>query len=413
LIKAISWLEENEIGIASINYKLRDWVFARQRYWGEPFPIIHYEDGSIELVAENQLPLILPEMDEFKPSGTGESPLANAKEWLEVTREDGVKGRRDTNTMPQWAGSCWYYIGYLLKDADGYANLDDQKIQERINNWLPVDLYIGGAEHAVLHLLYARFWHKVLYDCGIVKTKEPFQKLYNQGMILGENGVKMSKSLGNVINPNDIIESHGADALRLYEMFMGPLDQMKQWSTNGLDGALKFIERVYRLLSDPQIITLEEDHRLDYTYHNMIKNITNNFEQLAFNTSISELMIFINEAYKTKKIPLEYVKGFLAIFYCITPHVGAQLWQMNNFSEDINTYPWPSYDQSKLELDEVTIVVQVNSKVRAKIIVPQNTTESAFKELAYAHENVITHLKDKEIVKEIFLQNKILNIVVK
>lgn len=250
------FLVEKNIGKLSVNYRLRDWIFSRQRYWGEPFPIIHWEDGTIELLDEKDLPLELPKMTNLKKSGTGESPLANAKEWLEVTRADGVKGRRETNTMPQWAGSCWYYIGYLLKDDGKMLDLTDPNVQKMVNSWLPVDLYIGGAEHAVLHLLYARFWHKVLYDCGIVTSKEPFYKLFNQGMILGEDGVKMSKSRGNVINPDDIVESYGADTLRVYEMFMGPLDAMKPWSTTGVDGARRFLERVYRLVTE--VVKIDE-----------------------------------------------------------------------------------------------------------------------------------------------------------
>lgn len=406
-------LSKEEKANAQINYKLRDWIFARQRYWGEPFPVIHYEDGSIELLDLEDLPLELPDMVDFKPAGNGESPLANAHEWLEVTRADGVKGRRDTNTMPQWAGSCWYYIGYIIKNGDEYLPLNEKSTQDLINKWLPVDLYVGGAEHAVLHLLYSRFWHKVLYDCGIVDTKEPFQKLYNQGMILGENGVKMSKSLGNVINPNEIVESHGADTLRLYEMFMGPLDQMKKWSTAGLDGARRFIDRVYRLLENEDIMSEENDGQLDLVYHQSIKKITECYDQLQFNVAISQMMIFINEAYKTKKIYKEYVKGFLQAFNCIAPHISSELWQMKGFSEDINYAPWPTYDESKIVEDNITVVVQINGKVRAELEVSVDISEEDIKKLAYANEKVLQYIDGKNIVKEIYVKNKLLNLVVK
>ncbi|MDF9866838.1 leucyl-tRNA synthetase [Bacilli bacterium PM5-3] len=409
----IEYLKEKEIGIPKVNYKLRDWLFARQRYWGEPFPVIHYEDGTIEIAKEEDLPIELPEMEDFKPSGTGESPLANAKEWLEVVREDGVKGRRDTNTMPQWAGSSWYYIAFIMKSEDGYLDLDSKDTQELINKWLPVDLYVGGAEHAVLHLLYARFWHKVLYDCGVVKAKEPFQKLFNQGMILGENGVKMSKSLGNVINPNDIIASHGADSLRLYEMFMGPLDQMKKWSTTSLDGARRFIDRVYRLANKEDIVSNDNDGELDLVYNQTVKKVTSDFEKLDFNTAISQMMIFVNEAYKTDKIYKEHLKGFIQMFSCICPHVGAEMWEKHGFEEELSYCAWPSYDESKIVVDEITIVVQVNGKVRAKIETTLNISEEEFKQKAYSVENVKAHIDGKEIVKEIFVKNKLLNVVVK
>ncbi|MEG0364750.1 MAG: leucine--tRNA ligase [Erysipelotrichales bacterium] len=409
----LEYLEENKIGEAHTNYKLRDWIFARQRYWGEPFPVIHYEDGTIEIADEADLPIELPDMEEFKPTGTGESPLANATDWLYVTREDGVKGRRDTNTMPQWAGSCWYYIAFILKNEDGYLPLDDKKTQDLINEWLPVDLYIGGAEHAVLHLLYARFWHKILFDCGVVKTKEPFYKLYNQGMILGENGVKMSKSLGNVINPNDIIESHGADSLRMYEMFMGPLDQMKKWSTTGLDGSRKFIDRVYRLVTQENIASKENDGKLDLVYNQTIKKIGEDYDSLHFNTAISQMMIFVNEAYKVDSIYEEYLNGFVQAFSCLAPHIGAELWQILGNETELAYSPWPKYDETKIVDSSITIVVQVNGKVRAKIATNLDIQEDEFKEIAYANENVKTHLEGKNIVKEIFVKNKLLNVVVK
>ncbi|MDL2212260.1 leucine--tRNA ligase [Erysipelotrichaceae bacterium OttesenSCG-928-M19] len=413
IAKMIAYLEANDLGKPQVNYKLRDWLFARQRYWGEPFPVIHYEDGTVELVAEEDLPIELPDLEEFKPSGDGRSPLANAHDWLEVIREDGIKGYRDTNTMPQWAGSCWYYIAYILKDENGYLPLNDSAAQQLINEWLPVDLYVGGAEHAVLHLLYSRFWHKILYDCKVVTTKEPFYKLFNQGMILGENGVKMSKSLGNVINPNDIIASHGADALRLYEMFMGPLDQMKKWSTTGLDGARRFIDRVYRLVTKEDVVTMENDQKLDVVYHQTLKKVTNDFNNLDFNTAISQMMIFVNEAYKVDQVYYEYLNGFVQMFSCLCPHLGNELWQLLGNETELAYHPWPQYDESKIVHDEITIVVQVNGKVRAKIQTTLNIDEADFKALAYTNENVKNHLENKEIIKEVFVKNKLLNVVVK
>ncbi|WP_423364634.1 leucine--tRNA ligase [Mycoplasma sp. P36-A1] len=411
--KMLLWLEEHKCGKRQINYKLRDWIFARQRYWGEPFPVIHWEDGTVSIADIEDLPIILPEMEEFKPSGTGESPLANATDWLEVVREDGVKGRRDTNTMPQWAGSCWYYIAYIIKDGDDYLDLTKQETRDLINKWLPVDLYVGGAEHAVLHLLYSRFWHKVLYDVNVVNTKEPYQKLFNQGMILGENGVKMSKSLGNVINPNEIVESHGADSLRLYEMFMGPLEQMKKWSTTGLDGARRFIDRVYRLLTKEGFITSENNKSLDFIYNQTVKKVSEDYETLGFNTAISQMMIFVNEAYKQESLYDEYVKGLIQMLGCITPHICNELWEKLGFEGNMDYATWPSYDESKLTLDNVVVVVQVNGKVRAKIEVAKDTTQQDMKKIVSQNENVMSHLKDKTIVKEIFIPNKILNIVVK
>src|SRR5690606_6889154 len=294
----INWLEENGIGKRKVTYKLRDWLFSRQRYWGEPIPIIHWEDGTMTTVPEEELPLKLPEMEEIKPSGTGESPLANNEAWLTVVDpETGKKGRRETNTMPQWAGSCWYYLRFI--DPHNDEALADPEL---LKKWLPVDLYIGGAEHAVLHLLYARFWHKFLYDIGVVPTKEPFQKLFNQGMILGENNEKMSKSRGNVVNPDDIVRSHGADTLRLYDMFMGPLDADVAWSTDGLDGARRFLDRVWRLFVNEdgtlsEKIVDEANSDLDKVYHETVKKVTVDFENLHFNTAISQMMVFINEGY--------------------------------------------------------------------------------------------------------------------
>lgn len=415
----ITFLEDHQLGTKKINYKLRDWLFSRQRYWGEPFPVIHWEDGTITVLDQEELPLELPMIQEFKPSGTGESPLANATEWLEVTREDGIKGRRETNTMPQWAGSCWYYIGYLLKQDNGdYLDLDSQEAADRIQEWLPVDLYIGGAEHAVLHLLYARFWHKVLYDLGIVQTKEPFQRLFNQGMILGENNTKMSKSLGNVINPDDIVESHGADSLRVYEMFMGPLDATKPWSTTGLDGAKRFLDRVWRLLVtdegtlSPKVQSVD-DTTLEKVYHQTVKKVTEDYEKLSLNTAISQMMIFVNDAYKAEVIPLQYVEGIIKCLNPLAPHITEEIWQILGHDDTITYEAWPTYDESKLIDDEVEVVVQVNGKLRDRISVGLDSDETTVREQAFNAENVIRHIEGKQVVKFIYVPNKLVNIVVK
>ena len=328
--KMIQWLEEKGVGTKKVTYRLRDWLFSRQRYWGEPIPMIHWEDGTMTAVPEEELPLVLPVTNEIKPSGTGESPLANIEEWVNVVDPaTGKKGRRETNTMPQWAGSCWYYLRFIDPHND-QALADPEKLKE----WLPVDIYIGGAEHAVLHLLYARFWHKFLYDIGVVPTKEPFQKLFNQGMILGENNEKMSKSKGNVVNPDEIVESHGADTLRLYEMFMGPLDGSIAWSANGVDGSRRFLDRIWRLLIDdngnlnPKIKeNLEQESGLEKVYHQTVKKVTEDYEALHFNTAISQLMVFINEAYKADVLPISYVEGFVKLISPIAPHIAEELWE--------------------------------------------------------------------------------------
>lgn len=408
----INWLEENGIGKRKVTYKLRDWLFSRQRYWGEPIPIIHWEDGTMTTVPEEELPLKLPEMEEIKPSGTGESPLANNEEWLTVVDpETGKKGRRETNTMPQWAGSCWYYLRFI--DPHNDEALADPEL---LKKWLPVDLYIGGAEHAVLHLLYARFWHKFLYDIGVVPTKEPFQKLFNQGMILGENNEKMSKSRGNVVNPDDIVRSHGADTLRLYEMFMGPLDADVAWSTDGLDGARRFLDRVWRLiikedgtLSDR--IVDEPTENLEKVYHQTVKKVTEDYENLHFNTAISQMMIFVNECYKQEKVSKEYIEGFVKLLYPITPHIGEELWQRLGHEDTITYEPWPTYDASKLVEDEVEIVIQVMGKVRSKMTVPRDISKEELEEKALADEKVKKWIDGKTIRKIIVVPGKLVNIV--
>ncbi|MDB8558481.1 leucine--tRNA ligase [Turicibacter sanguinis] len=414
----INWLEENQKGSRKVNYKLRDWLFSRQRYWGEPFPVIMWEDGTMSVLEADQLPLELPVMDNIKPSGTGESPLANAKEWLEVVREDGVKGRRETNTMPQWAGSCWYYIGYILKQENDYVGLNTEEAKQLLKEWLPVDLYIGGAEHAVLHLLYARFWHKVLYDLGIVETKEPFQRLFNQGMILGENNEKMSKSKGNVVNPDDIVESHGADTLRLYEMFMGPLDAAIAWSTEGLDGSRRFLDRVWRLFVTPEHtlaekVVAENDGKLDKVYNETVKKVTEDYEKLSFNTAIAQMMIFINESYKATSIPREYVEGFVKLLNPIAPHMTEEIWSVLGHEETMTYEAWPTYDEAKLVSDTITIIAQVNGKLRGRIEVPATISKEEMQEVAMANKNVQNFISGKEIVKVIAVPGKLVNIVVK
>ena len=406
IAKMIQWLEENKVGEAKVTYKLRDWLFSRQRYWGEPIPIVHMEDGTMRTVDVDELPLELPATTNFKPSDTGESPLAHCTDWLSV-EIDGVKGTRETNTMPQWAGSCWYYIRYI--DPKNDKAIGDPKLLE---HWLPVDLYVGGAEHAVLHLLYARFWHKVLYDCGVVKSKEPFQKLFHQGMILGSNGEKMSKSRGNVINPDEIVASHGADALRVYEMFMGPLEAALPWSTTGLDGTRKWLERVNRFYTEVAEFTEENDHRLDRVYHATVKKVTNDIDTLNFNTAISQMMIFINECYKTKTIYRPFAIGFLKMFACFAPHLGEELWATIFDQKDSITYePWPTYDEAMLVDKTVTIVVQVNGKVRGKFEAAADAEEAKIQEQALQLENVQHQLEGKTVRKVIVVKGKVVNIV--
>ncbi|HDC2864578.1 TPA: leucine--tRNA ligase [Staphylococcus aureus] len=414
ITKAIQLLEQKGAGEKKVNYKLRDWLFSRQRYWGEPIPVIHWEDGTMTTVPEEELPLLLPETDEIKPSGTGESPLANIDSFVNVVDEKtGMKGRRETNTMPQWAGSCWYYLRYI--DPKNENMLADP---EKLKHWLPVDLYIGGVEHAVLHLLYARFWHKVLYDLGIVPTKEPFQKLFNQGMILGEGNEKMSKSKGNVINPDDIVQSHGADTLRLYEMFMGPLDAAIAWSEKGLDGSRRFLDRVWRLMVNEdgtlssKIVTTN-NKSLDKVYNQTVKKVTEDFETLGFNTAISQLMVFINECYKVDEVYKPYIEGFVKMLAPIAPHIGEELWSKLGHEESITYQPWPTYDEALLVDDEVEIVVQVNGKLRAKIKIAKDTSKEEMQEIALSNDNVKASIEGKDIMKVIAVPQKLVNIVAK
>ncbi|PEZ61247.1 leucine--tRNA ligase [Bacillus anthracis] len=410
IAKMIEWLEVTNAGNQKVTYRLRDWLFSRQRYWGEPIPVIHWEDGTMTAVKEEELPLVLPKTENIRPSGTGESPLANIDEWVNVVDpETGKKGRRETNTMPQWAGSCWYYLRYI--DPNNSEALVDP---EKVKQWLPVDIYIGGAEHAVLHLLYARFWHKVLYDIGVVPTKEPFQQLFNQGMILGENNEKMSKSKGNVVNPDDIVASHGADTLRLYEMFMGPLDASIAWSENGLDGARRFLDRVWRLFVQDngelsEKITDAPNKELEKAYHQTVKKVTEDYAELRFNTAISQMMVFINDAYKAETLPKEYVEGFVKMIAPVAPHIGEELWSKLGYNETITYASWPTFDESKLVEDEVEIVVQVMGKVRAKLTMSKDASKEEMEQLAL--EAIQDQIEGKTVRKVIVVPGKLVNVV--
>lgn len=409
--KAIAWLEEQGVGHKQVNYRLRDWIFSRQRYWGEPIPVIHWEDGEKTLVPEDQLPLRLPEVDNIMPSGTGESPLVNVDDWVNVVDENGRKGKRETNTMPQWAGSSWYYLRYMDPHNDKEIVSPEAEAY-----WKNVDLYIGGAEHAVLHLLYARFWHKVLYDLGVVHTKEPFQKLANQGMILGENHEKMSKSKGNVVNPDDVVEEYGADTLRLYEMFMGPLEQSIAWSEDGLAGSRRWLDRVWRLFIDDEDklrdhITTVNDHKLDKIYNETVKKVTEDYEGLRFNTAISQMMIFINEAYKAENLPVEYVEGFIKLLNPIAPHMTEELWSFLHKDESVTYQPWPTFDETALVEDEIEIVLQVNGKVRGRLTIPADADREKMAELAIADEAVQKQLDGGQPKKVIAVPGKLVNVV--
>ena len=419
IAKVIEFLEENKVGRSKVTYKLRDWLFSRQRYWGEPIPIIHWEDGTMTTVPDSELPLLLPETDNIKPSGTGESPLANIEEWLNVVDpETGKKGKRETNTMPQWAGSCWYYLRYIDPHNDEmFAD------PEKLKYWLPVDVYIGGAEHAVLHLLYARFWHKVLYDLGLVPSREPFQKLFNQGMILaeGKDGrpEKMSKSKGNVVNPDDIIVSHGADTLRVYEMFMGPLDASIAWSENGLDGSRRFLDRVYRLFVDEETgkvndkVQDKDNAELEVSYNYTVKKVSEDIEILGFNTAISQLMVFVNDCYKAEYIPRKYALGFIQLLAPFAPHLAEEMWEIYGNTESISYVPWPTFDESKLVSDTVEIVVQLMGKVKAKLDVKKDLTPKELEEIVLANDEVKELIAGKQVMKVIVVPGRLVNIVAK
>lgn len=439
--KTVAWLEERGLGKATVNFKLRDWLFSRQRYWGEPFPVIHWEDGEVTLVEDNKLPLELPELEEYKPSESGESPLANASDWLVVTDENGRKGRRETNTMPQWAGSCWYYLRYI--DPLNDDSIFDPKKEQY---WMPVDLYIGGAEHAVLHLLYARFWHKVLFDLGVVSTDEPFQKLFNQGMILAfayetaagakvssdlveekdgkffhtETGeelkqivAKMSKSLKNVMNPDDVIERYGADSLRLYEMFMGPLDERKPWAENGVKGVFNFLARAYRFFANSEnIVEGEEDTEVAKLLHQTIKKVAFDIENLKFNTGISALMVFNNLAIKKGKVTKTTAETFAKILSPFAPHMGEELWSMYGNKESLAYEPWPEVDESLLKEDTHEYPVSFNGKMRFKIELPLDMPKDEIEKTVLADERAAKWMEGKTVRKFIFVPKKIINIAI-
>ncbi len=409
----IEWLEQHGKGEGKTTYRLRDWLFSRQRYWGEPIPILHLEDGTIKPVPEESLPLLLPDLDEIKPSGTGESPLANATDWVNtIDPETGMKARRETNTMPQWAGSCWYYLRYIDPK-------NDQELcsKEKLDYWLPVDLYIGGAEHAVLHLLYARFWHKVLYDIGVVHTKEPFHKLVNQGMILGTNNEKMSKSRGNVINPDDIVNEYGADTLRLYEMFMGPLEATKPWNENGVEGMYRFLGRVWRLFIsedgslNPKIVDNGGDDAFKRTWHKTIKKVSEDMEALRFNTAISQLMIFTNEAYKVEELPRQAMENFVQLLSPLAPHIAEELWTRLGHEGSITYQEWPAHDEAWTTESEVEIVIQITGKIVQRANVAKDMDAKALEQFALSLETVQKAIEGKTVRKVVAVPGKLVNIV--
>ncbi len=403
----VHWLEENKCGQKKVNYRLREWIFARQRYWGEPIPVINFDDGTSVALSDDQLPLILPPLEDYSPSKTGASPLDKATDWINV-EVDGKKGKRETSTMPGSAGSSWYYMRYI--DPHNDKEIADRKL---LDHWLPVDLYVGGPEHAVGHLLYSRMWNRYLYDKGYLSHPEPFQKLYHQGMILGGNGEKMSKSKGNVINPDDIVNQYGADTLRVYEMFMGPLEASKPWSESGVDGARKWLDRVYRLVIESNKLSDENDHSLDFIYHQTVKKVTHDYETLGFNTAISQMMIFVNEAYKAKTVYRPYAENLVKMLSCVAPHVCEEMWELLGHDQSLAYEAWPTYDEKILVQSTVEMAVQVNGKLRAKITVNKDEEDDVVKEMALSQDNVKTHTEGKNIFRVIVVKNKIVNIVVK
>lgn len=406
--KMISWLEENGIGKKKINYRLRDWIFSRQRYWGEPIPIVHLENGEDVAIDDEELPLILPELDDYSPSKTGASPLEKARDWVNVSI-DGKKGKRETSTMPGSAGSSWYFLRYLDPN-----NNNELANKELIKHWMPVDLYVGGPEHAVGHLLYSRMWNNYLYDKNIVSVKEPFKKLVHQGMILGANGIKMGKRHPEfVVDPSDIARDYGADTLRLYEMFMGPLEADKPWSNNGVEGAKRFLDRVWRLYQEEDKIKDSGNKNLEKIYHKTVKKVTNDYETLNFNTAISSMMIFINDVYKENIFPREYALNFLKLLNPVAPHITEELWNLMGNSNTIAYEKWPVYDELKIVDDEIEIGVQVNGKLRSTIKITKDCSNKVVEKLALEDENVKRNIKDKSLVKIIVVPNRIVNIVVK
>ena len=413
--EAILFIEKNSIGKATVNYKLRDWLFSRQRYWGEPFPLIH-KDDSVELIQEKDLPVMLPEVENYKPSDDGKSPLSLVKNWVEVKDESGnIIGLRETNTMPQWAGSCWYFLRFTDPN-----NSNEAWSKERENYWMPVDLYIGGQEHAVLHLLYSRFWHHVLYDLDLVSTKEPFKKLYNQGMILGDDGTKMSKSRGNVINPEEIMDEYGSDSMRLYEMFMGPLNKSKPWSTKGLQGCYRFVNKLWSIIVDENgnlsskiIDSDEEDKDTLFLHHQTIKKLGEDIENLHFNTAVSQLMIYCNHLQKCSTVSKKLIEELVIILSPFVPHLSEEFWSLLGHSDTITYEPWPQFDEGLIQLDEVTIAVQVNGKLRANINIAKDSDEKDVISEAMSLENVEKFTSEGNVVKTIYVPNRLLNFVVK
>ena len=403
--KMLEFLKEKGIGQAKVNYKFREWIFARQRYWGEPVPVVHLDDGGTYALKDEELPLVLPVLDDYK-GHNGKAPLENATTWKRYEK-NGVKGNRETSTMPGSAGSSWYFIRYIDPQNDDI--FCDKRLAD---HWLPVDLYIGGPEHAVGHLIYSRIWTKYLYQKGYIFVDEPFKKLVHQGMILGANGIKMGKRFPEfVINPSDIVEQYGADTLRLYEMFMGPLEASKPWSDQGVEGAHRFLERVYRIIVENNIIVDEPVKELEMIYHQTVKKVTDDYENLAFNTAISQMMVFINEVYKINKLPREYAEGFVKLISCIIPHLGEEMWQQLGHDKSLAYEPWPKYDESKLVANTIKMAVSVNGKPRATIEVPLDLDDDELKKIALTQEGVMRNIEGKEIKKVIIVKNKIINIV--
>jgi len=405
--KMIEWLEENKCGSKYVNYRLREWIFARQRYWGEPIPIVHFEDGTTRALNDDELPLVLPELEDYKGKN-GLAPLENAENWKNIT-VDGKEAKRETSTMPGSAGSSWYFLRYI--DPHNNECFADKKL---IDHWMPVDLYVGGPEHAVGHLLYSRMWNNYLYDKGLVSVKEPFKKLVHQGMILGSNGIKMGKRFPEyVVNPNDVVKEYGADTLRLYEMFMGPLEADKPWSEQGVEGSKKFLDRIWRLYTEENKSS-EPNKNLEKIYNQTVKKVTGDYETLNFNTAISQMMIFINAVYKEDNFPLEYREGFIKLLNPICPYITEEIWnEILGHTGTIAYEKWPEYDEEKIKEDEFDLIVQVNGKVRGKITTSMSTTEEEMKSLAMEIENVKNFTDGKEIVKVIVVPKKLVNIVVK
>ena len=415
IAKTIEYIEKEGLGAGATNYKLRDWLFSRQRYWGEPFPIIHTDNGP-ETIKEEDLPVILPEVENYKPSDSGKSPLSNVNNWVEVKDEnDNIVGLRETNTMPQWAGSCWYYLRFTDP-----SNHDASWGKDKEKYWMPVDLYIGGQEHAVLHLLYARFWHHVLHDLGLVSTKEPFKKLYNQGMILGDDGTKMSKSRGNVVNPDDIINEYGADSMRLYEMFMGPLNKSKPWNTKGLQGCYRFINKLWGIIVDEEgnlSSKITEDVTPDketlHLHHTTVKKVGNDIEHLHFNTAVSQLMIYCNHLQKCEQISKDLIADLVKVAAPFIPHLSDEFWSLLGNKNTLTYEEWPAYDEALTQSDEVTVAVQVNGKLRANITLAKDSDEKTAVDTALSVEKVSNYTSAGSIVKTIYVPNRLLNFVVK